>query len=217
MKKNTRLSLMMALLIGVSGVEAQSVAHYFVEMPAQLLPTVQTDTRKDLVDFFRNGKSAIMPAVFGGTVTLMEMSEDCLLLQTSGSAEMQLKVLQVNDTLRILAVVQTVAAPLKHSTIQFFSTEWQPLTDLVFPKPDYLHFLDLEKGRALGLTDRFHDVSLRNFIYFRFRPNSPQIVAYSSIREDIRPEILPDFEPILKDSLTYDWNKGSFVPHELNQ
>jgi len=210
MKKYQHILSFFGLLTVFSTASAQSISHYFVQMPEKKIPTVKVETRKDLVDFFKNGKSAVMPSAFGGEVILKEMSEDYLLLQTSESADIQLKLLQINDSLRIIAVVTTVAAPLRNSLIQFYSTLWEPIHNIAFPQFTYLDFLDLEKAKALGLADRLNEVSLRNFVAYKFKKDSPQMVVYSSIRKDISPEAQKDFEAVLKDSLTYDWNQGIF-------
>jgi hypothetical protein len=210
MKSSKYILFVLCFLTCFSVAKAQSIAHYFVQMPDNLIPTVKLDTRRDLIDFFKNGKSAVMPAAFGGEVNLKELSEDYLLLQTSENTDLQLKLLKVDDTLRVLALVQTVAGPLKASVVQFFSTLWKPLDNIAFPQFTYLDFLDAEKGKALGIVDRFKEISLRNFVSYKFRQDIPQLVVYSSIREDLSPEILKDFEPVIKDSLTYDWNGSSF-------
>jgi len=210
MKKHTPLLMICLILTSVSYINAQSIAHYFVQMPANMIPTIKTETRKDLVDFYQNGKSAVMPTSFGGEVILKELSEDYLFIQISENADIQLKILPLNDSTRVLVMVQTASAPLKHSTIRFYSTLWEPLSQIAFPSLTYRDFLDMEKGKVLGLSDHFNDVSLRNFIYCKFRSEVPQVVVYSSIKEDIRPEIKKDFEPVIKDSLIYDWNKGLF-------
>lgn len=188
----------------------QPVSHYFVQMPTSLIPTVTTDSRKDLVDFYKNGMSAAMPSSLGGEVVLKELSDDYLFLQTSENGSMQLKLLQVNDTLRVLALVQTVAAPLRDSRISFYSTLWLPLKTIGFPSFSLMDFLDMEKAKTLGIADRFNDVALRLFISYKFNQKTSGLVVHSSIREDIRPEILKDFEPVIKDSLVLVWNKDRF-------
>jgi len=209
MKKYTILIIFL-FLTSLSDIMAQSIAHYFVQMPANMIPTIKTETRKDLVDFYQNGKLASMLTSFGGEVILKELTDNYLLLQISDHADIQMKILPLTDSTRVLAVVQTVLAPLKHSTVKFYSTLWELLPQIAFPSLTYRDFLDMEKGKVLGLSDHFNDISLRNFIYCKFRSDEPQVVVYSSIREDIRPEIKKDFEPVIIDSLIYDWNKGNF-------
>ena len=210
MKKHLLFLFLFYLLSEMSGVKAQTISYYFIKMPVNLIPSVSIDTRRDLVDFYNNGKSAVMPSAFGTEVVLKDMSENYLLLQTSENAEMQLKLLQVNDTLQVLALIHTVAAPLKDSRISFYSTTWQPLSKLEMPQLSFLDFLDVDKGRALGLGNRFNEVCLRNFVSYQFSKNTPILVTHSSIKEDLRPDILKDFEPVIKDSIIFVFKNGRF-------
>jgi hypothetical protein len=212
MKKYMRFLLILGLLSGITTVEAQPISQYFAKMPDELLPNISVNTRKDLVDFYQNGMAAVMPSAFGGKVTLTELSEDYLLLKTSENADLQLKMLPLGDTTRIIVLIQTVAAPLRVSQARFFSTTWKPLTDFAFPSLTYLDFLDVEKGKVLGLADRFREISIRNFVAYTFEKSGFNMLAHTSIRQDIRPEILNDFAPILRDSLTFVWENGSFKP-----
>ncbi|MCK9310893.1 MAG: DUF3256 family protein [Bacteroidales bacterium] len=210
MKKHLLFLFLFYLLSEMSGVKAQTISYYFIKMPVNLIPSVSIDTRRDLVDFYNNGKSAVMPSAFGTEVVLKDMSENYLLLQTSENAEMQLKLLQVNDTLQVLALIHTVAAPLKDSRISFYSTTWQPLSKLEMPQLSFLDFLDVDKGRALGLGNRFNEVCLRNFVSYQFSKNTSILVTHSSIKEDLRPDILKDFEPVIKDSIIFVFKNGRF-------
>ena len=211
MKNHMLFMLALGLMTVMPGLMAQTVDHYFCQMPANLIPTVPFDTRKDLVDFYKNGKTAVMPSVIGGEIVLKELSDDYLLLQTSESGDLQLKLLQVNDTLRVLALVNTVTAPMKDSRIVFYSITWQPLKEIVLPEITYLDFLDKEKGKALGVADRFNEVCMRVFISYKFNQNSSLLIARSSLKEDIRPEIKKDFEPIIKDSIVFKLKDGRFI------
>jgi Protein of unknown function (DUF3256). len=205
-----RFLCVLAFLSVLTEMKAQPVSHYFVQMPSSLLPTVTVDARKDLVDFYKNGMAAVMKSSLGGQVELKEMSEDYLMLQTSENGNIQLKLLQLDDTTRVLAMVETAAAPLMDSRVRFFTTLWTPVKDLVFPTFTLLDFIDRVKGKALGLEDRYNQIGLRNFISCKFSKDKPEVVVHSSIKEDIRPEILKEFAPIICDSLTLVWNKGHF-------
>jgi hypothetical protein len=215
MKNRMFFMFAVGLLSVMSEIKAQSIARYFFQMPTNLFPTASLDSRKDLVDFYKNGKTAVMPSVIGGKVVLKELSDDYLLLQTSESGDLQMKLLQYNDTSRIIALVHTVAAPLKDSRITFYSTSWQPIKDIIAPTVSYMDFLDKEKGQALGLADRFNEICLRIFISYKFNQNSYLLVAHSSLKDDIRSEIKKDFEPVIRDSLVFKWQNGKFISQNM--
>ena len=77
--------LLLAFSLFTLTAAAQPVAHYFTQMPAELLPGITIDTRKDLIDFYKNGKLSVMPAPFGGKIQLINLQDDYLFLQTSES------------------------------------------------------------------------------------------------------------------------------------
>jgi hypothetical protein len=199
--KSFRRLLFALSLLSVASVQAQSVSHYFVQMPGNLIPAVSIDARKDLIDFLKNGKTAAMPSAFGGQVILKELSEDYLLLQTSEKSDLQLKILHVNDSLRVLAVVHSVSAPLKDSYIRFYTTTWQPCGDLQMPVWAVGDFIDMEKSRKLGLTDRLNEIGPRLFVSCQFKPSEPILVAHSSLKDDLQPEQAKEFGPVIRDSV----------------
>jgi hypothetical protein len=190
---------------------AQPASHYFTQMPANLLPSISLEMRKDLIDFYQNGKTAVMPSGFGGQVVLKEMSDDYVCLQTSDRASLQIKVMRVNDSLRVIAVTHTVAAPLRDSRVQFYTTLWKPYAEMQMPSFQATDFLDMEKVKALGLTDKVADLNPRLFVSIKFQPEKKAFWAYSSIREDMSSNLVPVFTPVLKDSVEYVLQDNRFV------
>jgi len=189
---------------------AQPVSHYFTQMPAELIPGISLDTRKDLIDFSKNGKLSVMPAAFDGKVQLKMLEEDFLLLQTSESAEMQLKILRPNDSLRVLAVVRTVAGPLKDSRVRFYTTTWKSLNDWRLPVFTIHDFIDAKKADSLGLADRLHEIGPRLLVAITFRPNENAFVAVSSLKEDMDKAQSKMLGALVRDSVVYRWNKQGF-------
>ncbi len=202
------LSLSVLVLTG----SAQSVAHYFTQMPAELIPGITIDTRKDLIDFYKNGKLSVMPAAFGGKVQLKTLDEDCLLLQTSERSEVQFKILRPNDTLRILAVVRTVAGPLKDSRVKFYDTSWKPSKGWNMPAFTVNDFLDATKAKELGLTDRINEIGPRLFVAIAFKTVENAFVATSSLKEDLEKSKWETLGVLIRDSVVYRWSNNRFLP-----
>lgn len=189
---------------------AQSVAHYFTQMPAELIPGITIDTRKDLIDFCKNGKISVMPAVFGGKVQLKTLEEDYLLLQTSESSEMQIKILRPNDSLRVLAVVHTVVGPLKDSRVKFYNTSWKPLKDWSIPLFTVNDFIDFKKAAELGLTDRVNEIGPRLFVAITFKSVENAFVAVSSLKVDMEKAKTETLGVLVRDSVVYRLNNNRF-------
>lgn len=191
---------------------AQSVAHYFTQMPAEMIPGITIDTRKDLIDFCKNGKLSVMPAAFGGKVQLKTLEEDYLLLQTSESSDVQIKMLRPSDSLRVLAVVRTVSGPLKDSRVKFYDTSWKLLKSWSMPVFTVDEFLDATKAKELGLTDRISEIGPRLFVAIAFKPNESAFVATSSLKEDMEKGKREILGVLVRDSVVYRLNNNRFLP-----
>lgn len=189
---------------------AQPVSHYFIQMPAELIPGISLDTRKDLIDFSKNGKLSVMPAAFDGKVQLKTLGEDYLMLQTSESAELQIKVIRLNDSIRVLALVHTVAGPLKDSRMRFYTSTWKPLNEWRLPPFALNDFIDAKKAEELGLTDRLHEIGPRLFVAITFRQYENAFVAVSSLKEDMDKAQSKTLGALVRDSVVYRWNKQGF-------
>ena len=209
MKNKLYFLLLMALMASLSGITAQTIDSCFINMPLEQLPTLPVNSRKDLVDFYKNGRIAVMPESLGGEMTLKILSKDYIKIQTSTQTSFQIKILPINDSTSILAVIHSASAPLKDSRLQFFTTGWKPIQNIDMQALTCLDFLDTEKA-GKELSDRFSGLCMRNFIYLEFQPDNTMLNASSSIKEDLPKELLEDFLPYLKDSVALTWLDGRF-------
>lgn len=200
------LSLLVLTLTGA----AQPVSHYFTQMPAELIPGITIDTRKDLIDFCKNGKLSVMPAAFGGKVQLKTLVDDYLLLQTSERSEIQIKILRPNDSLRVLAVVRTVSGPFKDSRVKFYDTSWKLLNDWSMPAFTVNDFMDATKAEELGLTNRINEIGPRLFVSITFKPVENAFVVTSSLKEDMEKAQRETLGVLVRDSIVYRWNNNRF-------
>ncbi|HET9571718.1 MAG TPA: DUF3256 family protein [Bacteroidales bacterium] len=202
--------ILMLSCLSVTAV-AQSVAHYFTQMPAELIPSITVDTRKDLIDFYQNGKLAVMPAAFGGKVELKTLKDDYLRLQTSESSDIQIKKIQTNDSLQVLAVVRTVAGPLRDSRVKFYDTSWKLLKDWVIPTFTVNDFVDVQQAKALGVSDRLNEIGPRLLVSIHFISNENAFVANSSLKADLDQAQSKVLGAVIRDSVVYRLNNKRFV------
>jgi hypothetical protein len=198
------------IILSVTTINAQSVEWYFNKMPVEMLPLLPVNSRKDLVDFYKNERTAVMPTSLGGEMILKEMSDDYLLLQTSQASGIQIKILNLNETKRILALVTTVDVQYKNSTIQFFDADWKPLSDITLPPVSVSDFFDYEKG-GKEMTERFEKFCIRNFVEMKFEPKSNILTLKSSVRQDFGEELPKEFLPFIKENISLKWENGLFL------
>jgi hypothetical protein len=201
--------LFIVLLTCFNTIHSQSVDWYFIKMPVNLLPTLPENSKKDLVDFFKNDRTAVMPDTFGGEMNLKILTGDYLLLQTSQASGIQLKMLPVNDSVRVIALINTAYAPLQSSIIRFYDTDWKLLKTIKSPEITCLDFFDI-KGAGKELSDRFEKYCIRLFVKLDFEPRSTDLIATQSIKEDSQIDFPKEFLPYLKDSIKFHWIGGQF-------
>ncbi len=197
------------LIVTVNGVNAQSVEWYFNKMPLEMLPALPMNSRKDLVDFYKNDRTAVMPTSLGGEMILKEMSDDYLFLQTSQVSSIQIKILNLDESKRVLAFITTADAQFRNSIIQFFDTDWKPLDLIKIPSITVKDFFNTEKA-GKELSDRFENYCIRNFVEMKLSSKSDIMTVSTSIKEDFGKELPAEYLPYTKDTISLQWRNGNF-------
>ena len=108
-----------------SGSEAQertTLETCFITMPDALLPQLDVNARKDLLDLHKAGHAASVKGRMGD-ITLERLDEKMLLLSLSEKSTMQIALLPTKSS-PVVAVVQTVKMPAADSRIDFYDTSW---------------------------------------------------------------------------------------------
>ena len=91
MKKIILLSFLFAFCVnGI--VSAQSMRTLFVEMPDSIMPLLTKNNREDCVDFIDAGMQARVTNRLDSKSELLKFTPDYLLLKTSSSGSMQMKM-----------------------------------------------------------------------------------------------------------------------------
>ena len=123
----TIIYLFFSLFIAVS-VEAQRVSSFFIIMPDELLPQIETNRRKDMIDLFQHSQKGGITNSLGGTSDVTALSDNYISVGLSSSSTMQIKLLPLKGKEEtVIAVVNTVCAPACDSRIDFYDTNWKPL------------------------------------------------------------------------------------------
>jgi len=189
--------------------KAQKMEDYFVQMPNDLIVQLEEAWRKDLVDSYKAGKPAVLENTMQGKSILKKLSDHYLLLQSTESSTVELKMFSLVNNTFVICMIETVYAPVADSRVSFYSTDWQllpsdgiftPVAEEWFWKDD----LDTTTLGYLPQTDIF-------------------LVKYSLSDEDttltaeyMTPYFLDDetqqlVKPLLKaEPKTYQWKSGRF-------
>lgn len=126
MKKYALFILCLMLAVGAG---ARVMTDFFISMPDSLMPMLNQNAKKDLIDFYKSDMKPILPNEWSANSKLVrvennfiELSEDSEGIVTTSMAMLELKN---RDTL--LCMVRTIKTPQPDSEIFFFSKNWAPL------------------------------------------------------------------------------------------
>ena len=140
--KDDNMKKLISILIGIAsvvGVQAQDMKTLFVSMPDSIAPLLTKVNREDCIDFLASNMKAEVKNRFGKTAELKKLTDGYLQLQTTSRSTLEMKLLPLNDSVKIVCMVNTVCASACDSEIRFFSTQWQEL-----PKQDYVQLPPVE-------------------------------------------------------------------------
>ena len=166
-----RLILLISLFVSIS-LQAQNMKELFVAMPDTLVPLLTKVNREDFGDFLASKMKAEVRNRFGKTSEMTELTDDYLYLKMTSVSSMEMKLLPLKDSLKVICVVQTYQAPVSDSKVRFYDTDWKPLEASRFidlPADSLFFRTPANKVQADSLQNlRTHtDISLQEIIWIR--------------------------------------------------
>lgn len=208
MKKIVLLCFLIACAISLNAQDAKSV---FINIPDSLSPLLTKVNREDFADFLESNMKAQVKNKMDKMSEMKVLTKNYLFLQTTSQSSFQMKLLQLNDTTKIICVIYTVCGPVGDSRILFYTSDWKELS-----LKDYI---DMPRMESFFLTpnpakiEEYNNARIpldfyllkadlskdNNDIAFTF--TSPEYLDESSAKV---------LEPFLKKGLTYVWKEGRF-------
>ena len=120
-----RMKIWMLLCVfGTLSAFAQDMKSVFVSMPDSVAPLLTKVNKEDCVDFLAYDMKAEVKNRFGGTTELKVLTDDYLFLQITKSSSMEMKLLPVNDSTKVVCMVKTVCASACDSEVYFYTSDW---------------------------------------------------------------------------------------------
>lgn len=125
--------LFLIVILSVCSLQAQDMKSLFIAMPDSLAPLLTKVNKEDFGDFLASNMKAEVKNRLGKSSEMLKLTDDYLNLKMSESSEVQMKLLSVNDSVKVICVVHTYKGPAPDSSIRFYNTQWEEL-----PLGDYL-------------------------------------------------------------------------------
>ena len=192
------------------GGRAQELRSLFVAMPDSVLPLLTKTNRIDCIDFLDSNMKAEVKNRFNNTSELKVLTKDYLELQLTSQSSVEMKLLPMNDSVKVVCMVHTVCGPVCDSEITFYDTQWKQLPSknfITLPEVDRFYYLNtneesyatVRKAADMYLmkANLSSEASTLTFIY-----TTPE---YLSKEDREKLELYLRKEPIV-----YQWVEGRF-------
>ena len=209
MMKRLYLIYILCLCCWLGG-RAQELRSLFVAMPDSVLPLLTKTNRMDCVDFLDSNMKAEVKNRFNNTSELKVLTKDYLELQLTSQSSVEMKLLPMNDSVKVVCMVHTVCGPVCDSEITFYDTQWKQLPSknfITLPEVDRFYYLNtndesyatVRKAADMYLmkANLSSEASTLTFIY-----TTPE---YLSKEDREKLELYLRKEPIV-----YQWGEGRF-------
>ena len=133
----TIVLIVVGFLSGLTG-WAQDMKSVFLAMPDSMTPLLTKVNKEDFIDFLESDMKAEVRNRFDHPAEMKVLTEDYVLMQTSAVGTLEMKLLPVNDSTKVVCVVKTVCASACDSEIGFYASDWKQELD----KKEYLQVPD---------------------------------------------------------------------------
>jgi hypothetical protein len=211
-----RFFLLVSLFVCVS-LQAQNMKELFIAIPDTLSPLLTKVNREDFGDFLASNMKAEVRNRFGKDSEMTELTDDYLYIKMTSASSMEMKMLPLNDSLKVICVIQTYRAPVADSQIRFYDTDWNQLDGSLFidlPE-DFLFFRKPDnEAQADSLKNLLAhtDISLREA---RLSSGSRSLSIRYTTPEYLDKTTAEEFRNyIIQKPLQYIWEKNRFVRSE---
>ena len=132
--------LLIAVLFCAMPLFAQNMKSVFIAMPDSIAPLLSQVNKEDCVDFLDSNMKAEVTNRFGGKAEMKVLTGDYVLMQTTPGSTLEMKLLPVNDSTKVVCMVKTVCASACDSEIRFYASDWSK----ELSKDDFLQQPDVE-------------------------------------------------------------------------
>ena len=116
--------LLIAVLFCAMPLFAQNMKSVFIAMPDSITPLLSQVNKEDCVDFLDSNMKAEVTNRFGGKAEMKVLTDDYVLMQTTPGSTLEMKLLPVNDSTKVVCMVKTVCASACDSEIRFYASDW---------------------------------------------------------------------------------------------
>ncbi len=198
MKTTTlKISLACLLLCVASKAITGDVTHFYMTMPDKFDPLMSRQQRAELLEYVKAGMGDSITNRFGQQtrVEVLDTLRQRLVVRNTDISSLELKLLMLGGDTAVV-MIRTVCAPVCHSVLQTYDTNWRERTDITFALPEPADWLDPEKvTRAEANADNLRHLLVPRFVSLTFEGDDDTLHARNHttdyLSNDEREQVLP--------------------------
>ena len=201
-----------ALLFCFLSVFGQDMKTVFVAMPDSLTPLLTKVNKEDCIDFLASNMKAEVKNRFDKPAEMKVLTEDYMQLQMTENSTLEMKLLPLNDSVKVVCMVKTVCASACDSNIHFYSSDWkEELSSADFlqkPSQDAFFLQADPASEEYVLARKTADVNLMKAVLSK---EDATLTFIYTTPDYMNKETREKLEPYLrKDPVVLQWQDGKF-------
>ncbi|KAA6333499.1 hypothetical protein EZS27_018094 [termite gut metagenome] len=204
--------LVLFMIFSVVSLPAQEIKKLFITMPDTLVPLLSSVNRADFVDFLESNMRARVKNKFENLSEMTDLTPDYIRMQMTSRSTLQMKLLAINDTTKVICTVSTACAPECDSYIRFFATDWEelPVQDYLtlLPKPDDF-FLPPDSAH-IGEYDSMRTQMDMILLKADLSKTDTTLSFTFTTPRYMGEETLNKWKGYLREVIVYEWKDGKF-------
>lgn len=207
--------LIIWFILGIcGGVCAQDLKTLFVAMPDSLSPFLTEVNRADFGDFLASGMKAEVKNRFGNISEMTQLTDDYLFLKSSSASTLEMKLLPLNDSVKVICAVFTYFAPAADSRVTFYDTNWKMLSQSDFiqlPQEDEFYVMPQSDAQADSLKNlrTYADMYLWKASLSADKPVLSVTYTTPDYLDKKTADELKHY--VVSSPLCYEWENGKFI------
>ena len=210
---------LVCMLCGL-GLQAQDIKSLYIALPDSLSPLLTKVNRADFCDFLASNMKAEVKNRFGNVSEMLKLTDDYLSVRISESSREEMKLLPLNDSVKVVCVVRTYLGPVADSKVSFYDTGWNELPAdrfVVLPQEDRFYKQPLAETAADSLRNLrlYADMYLKEV---RLSDKDRSLTVTYTTPDYVDKETAEKLKPYLFEKpLVYEWSNGKFQPIDNNE
>lgn len=201
-----------ALLFCFLSVFGQDMKTVFVAMPDSLTPLLTKVNKEDCIDFLASNMKAEVKNRFDKPAEMKVLTEDYMQLQMTENSTLEMKLLPLNDSVKVVCMVKTVCALACDSNIHFYSSDWkEELSSADFlqkPSQDAFFLQADPASEEYVLARKTADVNLMKAVLSK---EDATLTFIYTTPDYMNKETREKLEPYLrKEPIVLRWQEGKF-------